>query len=131
MTIISKIEKLIAENNVSDKEFCEKIGIVPSKLSDWKSGRIKSYTKYLPQIAEFFNVSVDYLLGTGENIPSLSELENRLILLFRMVKNVDEQKNVVETFSSIVKLTASYCETSSITDDINNTPQQSRIDKIV
>lgn len=32
-----------------------------SKISDWLSGRITSYNKYLPQIAEFFNVSMDYI----------------------------------------------------------------------
>lgn len=37
-----------------------------SAFSNWKSGRNKSYLRYLPNIAEFFNVTVDYLLGKEE-----------------------------------------------------------------
>ena len=32
-------------------------------MTGWKNGNNNSYMKYLPKIAEFFGVSVDYLLG--------------------------------------------------------------------
>ena len=39
------------------------LGLSKNVFTEWKSGRATSYMKHLPKIAEFFNVSVDYLLG--------------------------------------------------------------------
>lgn len=63
METMHKIVSLIEETGCEQKDFCKAIGIKPSLMSDWKSGRNKSYPKYLPQIANYFGVSVDYLLG--------------------------------------------------------------------
>lgn len=45
------------------------LGISKNVFTDWKSGKNKSYHKHLPKIADFFGVTVDYLLGKAE-IPS-------------------------------------------------------------
>ena len=39
------------------------LGLSKNVFTEWKSGRATSYMKHLPKIAEFFGVSVDYLLG--------------------------------------------------------------------
>ena len=39
------------------------LGISKNAVTNWKIGDNKSYMKHLPKIAEFFDVSVDYLLG--------------------------------------------------------------------
>lgn len=63
MSTIDKIINLLAEQNKKQKELTDYLGISKNSFTDWKSGRIKSYTKYIPQIAAFFGVSTDYLLG--------------------------------------------------------------------
>ena len=50
---------------ISQKDLAEKIGIRPQAITEWKIGTTTSYTKYLPQIADVLNVSIDYLM-TGE-----------------------------------------------------------------
>lgn len=50
---------------ISQKNLAEKIGIRPQAITEWKIGTTTSYTKYLPQIADVLNVSIDYLM-TGE-----------------------------------------------------------------
>ena len=60
---ITIIINLLQESGRKQKELTDFLGITPNALTDWKSGRIKSYRKHLPKIAEFFNVTVDYLLG--------------------------------------------------------------------
>ena len=57
---------LIGTKKGSQRRFTEALGLCPSTVGDWKSGKSKSYTKRLPQIAQYFNISVDSLLrGSG------------------------------------------------------------------
>lgn len=39
------------------------LGLKKNVFSEWKAGRARSYMKYLPEIAEFLGVSVDYILN--------------------------------------------------------------------
>ena len=63
MCIMHKVITLLEESGKKQTDFANKIGVPKQLISDWKSGRNKSYMKYLPQIADYFGVSVDYLLG--------------------------------------------------------------------
>ena len=61
--MLDKITSLLKEQKRTQKELCTFLGLNQVAFSEWKSGKSKSYTKYLPQIAEFFGCSVDDLLG--------------------------------------------------------------------
>ena len=61
--ILLRTFKLLNEQRLEQKDLAEAINVKPQVISDWKSGKTKSYTKYIDQIASFFGVSVDYLLG--------------------------------------------------------------------
>ena len=63
MSTIDRICDLLEQQNKSQKDLADHLGIGKNRITDWKAGRIHSYTKYLPQIAEFLGVSVDHLLG--------------------------------------------------------------------
>lgn len=55
----------------SSKELTEYLGLPRSTMSDWKSGRSKSYTRYLHEIAAKYGVSVEWLKGeTDEKEPA-------------------------------------------------------------
>lgn len=60
---IIKICDLLKQQNKNQKELTDFLGISQNAFTDWKSGRIKSYNKHLGKIAEFLNVSVDYLVN--------------------------------------------------------------------
>ena len=66
--VIQNIIKLLKEQGKTQKSLTDYLGITQNAFTDWKSGRIKSYTKHLPKIADYLGVSVDYLLG-NENAP--------------------------------------------------------------
>lgn len=62
------------------------LGLGKTAFTGWKTGRNTSYLKYLPKIADFLGVSIDYLLGK-ENSPlseesGLSESQREIIALF-------------------------------------------------
>lgn len=71
MEVLHKIIQLLKENNKKQIELTDYLGISKNAFTNWKIGDNSSYMKYLPKIAEFFGVSVDYLLGnknsTAEN----------------------------------------------------------------
>ena len=50
---------------LEQKAFDQALGTTDKTVSAWKTGRSKSYTKYLPQIAKVIDMPVEYIL-TGE-----------------------------------------------------------------
>lgn len=64
--ILDRIDKELKEQNKTQKMLCEHIGIKQQAYTNWKGGFSKSYNKYLPEIAEYLGVSVDYLLGKSD-----------------------------------------------------------------
>ena len=69
MNTVETILELLKEQNKSQKELTSFLGISEGAVADWKKGKTKSYKKHIDKIAEFFNVSVDYLLGTKTSLP--------------------------------------------------------------
>ena len=60
---LKRILTLMEEKGVTAKQFTMDLSINRSAVTDWKKGETKSYMNYIPQIAEYFGVTVDYLLG--------------------------------------------------------------------
>ena len=93
--LLEKILTLIKEKYSNQKAFAEVVGIAPSSISDWKSGKTKTYTdmQVLPRIAEAFEMDVSELLSGIEKTPArsdgsgqiqpMNEREQELILIAR------------------------------------------------
>ena len=86
MCTLNKIQELLKSQGKKQKDLTDYLGLTKNAFSNWKSGDNSSYMKYLPQIADFLNVSVDFLLGK-ENSPlsnesGLSESQREIIALF-------------------------------------------------
>ena len=64
--------KLRDSMGLKDADIVKATGITKSTFSDWKSGRSNPKKEKLQKIADFFNVSLDYLL-TGEDKSDLSD----------------------------------------------------------
>lgn len=60
---LQRIIGLLSERNISNTEFTAYLGCPSSAVSEWKKGKVSSYQKYIVQIANYFDVSADYLLG--------------------------------------------------------------------
>lgn len=58
-----RINTLLAEQDIKQSELAETLGIVSSTVSCFVSGTRMPNTEQLVKIADFFNVSTDYLLG--------------------------------------------------------------------
>lgn len=70
MDTLNRIIDLMKLKNCDNQMLASALGLNRQVVTDWKAGRSKSYMKYLPQIADYFGVTVDYLLGkTDEKEP--------------------------------------------------------------
>lgn len=79
MYTINKIIALLKEQKRSQSELTDYLGVNKSIFTQWKKGQNNSYLKYLPQLAEFFGVSVSEFFDEGEtkNAPVYLDDETR------------------------------------------------------
>lgn len=100
--VIDKILNLLEEQSKNKKDLCSYLNVSATNFGNWISGRNVSFMKYIHAIADYFGVSVNYLLGKEtqkENAPGemiLTESENMLLELFRSLPP-DKQELVAQT----------------------------------
>ena len=62
-----KIKELVSQRRGAQKDLAEYLGVNTQKISSWTHGVVKSYQKYLPQIAAFFGIPVSELFSPAED----------------------------------------------------------------
>ena len=71
MTINERMFALLSERRVSQKQFASSVGINPRNVSSWQTRGTDPPANVICKIAEFFGVSVEWLLS-GEEHPHSS-----------------------------------------------------------
>lgn len=92
-SILDRITELLG--NREQRELTNYLGIKSVAFSEWKSGKSKSYRKYLIEIANFFDVSLDYLVYGKENTSSTIELkadERELLGIYNRLSEMSKGK---------------------------------------
>lgn len=90
MEIIERIYEILKEKDKLAVDLCRILDIRSSTMSTWKAKTNDPPAKYMPAIANFLGVSLDYLL-TGKEAPApkaakaTTAMEDELIDLFRML----------------------------------------------
>ncbi len=119
--VISRILTLLEAQGKTQSDLTSYLKITPNAFTDWKSGRLKSYTKHLPKIAAFFGVTVDYLLGNDDApIPQEPNLiitapnaeEMQLLEAYRRLNEIGK-KRVQDTVDDLMQI-QKYTEKSSL-----------------
>lgn len=103
LDILDRIVKLLNDRN--QKELCDYLKLDKSAVTSWKNGSSKSYRKYLIEIAEFFNVSIDYLVYGKEKNISLPDDELELLTYYKKIPEKEKIKLIsrAETIADIYK----------------------------
>lgn len=98
---LSRFRGLLDETNKTQKEICDILGIRTQKLSNWKTGYSEPNFDDILMLADFFEVSTDYLLGLSENdtpafknssAPTLPKDEKELLELYRQLPFESKQR---------------------------------------
>ncbi len=67
--------QLLQEKGLTAYRVSKETGVTQTTLSDWKNGRATPKTATLQKIADYFNVSLDWLTGNSE-IKNLNDYIN-------------------------------------------------------
>ena len=95
LDILDRIIMLLGERK--QKSLIDYLEVSNSTFSDWKSKKSESYIKHLIKIADFFDVSIDYLVY-GENAVRLTESEEKLISDFRNLSSQGQEYIIQQMF---------------------------------
>ena len=83
LSTLEKINELLKQQHKKQKDLTDYLGLTKNTFTNWKLGTSESYKKHINKIAEFFNVSTDYLLGVeNKNNPAADSDEALAFALF-------------------------------------------------
>ena len=88
---MNKLKEIRAVHGMKQKELADYLGVAQSTLSGWEKNISKMNSKTMLKIANFFGVSVDYLLNNETNVSK--EMKKYIVL---------PEKNVMEIPSAQV-----------------------------
>ena len=88
-----RIRDLRREKNITADELGEIVGVSRFSVSNWETGRNQPNNDILIKLAEYFNVSVDYLLGITDIPHTDVQLDEFQVALYNGTEELtDEQK---------------------------------------
>lgn len=86
-------EKLCQSHNVTPYRVCKETGLTTATISNWKAGRYTPKADKLQKIADYFGVSIEYLMTgnkeSGEKGTTLTQRDERDIE--KILNNTREQ----------------------------------------
>ena len=103
--LAERIEKLIYENKISRTEFARQIGTKESTVRNWSVRDSSPSVEAAFKIAQYFGVTVEWLVTGKEQKDTLSAEEKELLELFRTLDERDKQ--TILTLSR--SLESQYC----------------------
>jgi len=84
----------------SQKEVSEKTGLSQSSISLYISGKRKPASDAIIKIANFFNVSADYLLGISDNPSKNGEISEVMFDIQNKAEKYDDLKRKLQRLAS-------------------------------
>lgn len=118
--------QLMKSRKLSAYKVSKDTGITQATLSRWKNGRVSPSLETLQTLADYFDVSLDYLTGnTTDEIISKKEIpadkgsedeDDDFVVLARHMKKIPkkERQRIIKNFRETVDM---YLEVMGITDD--------------
>lgn len=82
-------QRLLDEKGLKNADVARATGISNMTLSDWKRGKSVPKADKMRKIAEYLNVSVDYLM-TGKEVKFITETAKKDVLLTEMSNKIKE-----------------------------------------
>ena len=87
-----RIKELREQHHVSQKELADKLGLNQSAISNYEKGISKPNIDIMLQIADFFNVSLDYLIKRKTKPYELGNLTVSQLELLDLIKNLSDKQ---------------------------------------
>lgn len=111
-SIGSRIVSARELRNMSAKTLAGRLGIAPSRLSNWETGVSSVSAEFIYKISTILNVTSDYLIGLSDTPDSIYESEvdgetrSRLVLSYAQLNH--KGKDLVAGYASDLKDSGRY-----------------------
>ena len=119
-----RIKELRLSADMTQEEFGKKFGIVKSTVSLYESGKSTPNDELKKQICDYFNISVDYLLGVSDDKHRNSPSDDKDFFFFFFFDDKDLQEVFVSALKTALEtqnMTVSeLCEKTEIDVDTCN-----------
>ncbi|MGN0115638.1 MAG: helix-turn-helix transcriptional regulator [Acutalibacteraceae bacterium] len=100
MMIKDSIKELRVRHSLSQKQLAEQLGVSQQTVAKWESGNASPKPALIKRIAEYFDVSADYLLGIKPKIDD----NDVIAALFSDTEDVtDDMYGDAKRFAEFVK----------------------------
>lgn len=90
----NRLRELRKEKNVNQQKLSNYLGYGYTAIANYESGRNEPSIDTICKIADYFDVTVDYLIGHEDNpkrVDAISKAESELIMRFRNMDNEDQR----------------------------------------
>ena len=91
----SRIRKYREENNLSQKQLAEKIGVSNSRVSNWEQGLNRPDADILAAICVALDVSPSLLLGIQVTGDELTEQERKVLKAYREKEDIRQAVHIL------------------------------------
>lgn len=99
--VIARLKSLRNSRKLSQKDFAQALRVSQQTVASWESGRTEPSNTALRDIADYFNVSADYLLGRETpSAPVLSDEQTTVLREFDALNSVG-RKLLVAVLNSL------------------------------
>lgn len=110
MNLGNRLKSLREENDIKQKDLADYLNIAKSTLSQYESGQRIPNDEIKNKLADYFNVSLDYLMGKSNIKESAEELlkDQRTTIALHNDNGIDDElpeeaKKEIEHFIEYVK----------------------------
>jgi len=94
-----KLRELREEQNLTQPQLAKELGVSNAVISYWENDLNEPKASHIEKLANFFNVSTDYLIKPTETLeyitvfptaPDLSEIDQNLLTLFHSMTHAQQ-----------------------------------------
>lgn len=86
------IKKLRTERNLAQKDLAEKLNVEAYTVSDWEQGRCEPSIDMLIKIADYFGVTIDYLVNHKVDFYDYTKFSLAQLELINYIKNLNDKE---------------------------------------
>ena len=100
--------QLLQKHEITAYRVSKETGVTQTTLSDWKTGRAIPRVATLQKIADYFNVSLDWLMGKGEASEenNYAAYPSDIRLVARHLENIpdEDRQMIIKSFEQTIDL---------------------------